>query len=66
MIRNADFHDSCRAPLSRGQFGIAEIFFAVFGPKPLWIKLLYLALIKPLHRYGVQLLISKAVAAKRR
>ena len=43
MIQSADFHDSYRAPLSCNELGIVDIFIAVFGHKPLWIKLLFLA-----------------------
>jgi hypothetical protein len=43
MMRNADFHDSYRAALSRGELGIVDLFFAVFGHHPLWIKLLLVA-----------------------
>ena len=35
-----DFHDCYRAPLARLDLGVVAIFFAVFGHKPLWIKLL--------------------------
>jgi Protein of unknown function (DUF2867) len=40
LIRNAYFHDAWRAPLSRAELGIVEIFFALFGHTPLWMKLL--------------------------
>jgi hypothetical protein len=39
-VRNAYFHDSWRAPLTREGLGIVEIFFALFGHTPLWMKLL--------------------------
>ena len=39
-IRSADFQDCYRAPLARIDLGIVDIFFAVFGHHPLWIKLL--------------------------
>ena len=39
-IKSAHFHDCYRAPLARLELGIVEIFFAMFGHKPLWIKLL--------------------------
>jgi len=40
MIGKAYFHDSYRAPLARPELGIAEVFFALFGHTPLWMKLL--------------------------
>jgi hypothetical protein len=40
LIKNAYFHDSYRAPLSRPELGIVDIFFALFGHTPLWMKLL--------------------------
>jgi hypothetical protein len=40
LIKNAYFHDSYRAPLSRTELGIVDIFFALFGHTPLWMKLL--------------------------
>jgi hypothetical protein len=43
LIANADFHDCYRAPLARPELGIIEIFFALFGHTPLWMKLLLIA-----------------------
>ena len=40
LIDGAYFHDSYRAPLSRQELGIVDIFFAIFGHHPLWMKLL--------------------------
>lgn len=40
LIGNAHFHDSYRAPLARLELGIVDIFFALFGHTPLWMKLL--------------------------
>jgi hypothetical protein len=42
LIRNARFHDSYRAPLARPELTIVDIFFALFGHTPLWMKLLLL------------------------
>ncbi len=39
----AYFHDSYRAPLTLAELGIVELFFALFGHTPLWIKLLLIA-----------------------
>src|SRR5450631_2366180 len=40
MIENAYFHDSYSAPLTRPDLGIVEVFFALFGHTPGWMKLL--------------------------
>jgi hypothetical protein len=40
LIRTAHFHDSYRAPLAYPELGIVDIFFALFGHTPLWMKLL--------------------------
>jgi len=42
-LRTAYFHDSYRAPLTLAELGIVELFFALFGHTPLWIKLLLIA-----------------------
>src|SRR4030088_818907 len=43
LIANAHFHDSYRAPLARPELRIVDIFFALFGHTPLWMKLLLIA-----------------------
>jgi hypothetical protein len=40
LIDGCYFHDSWRAPLTRRDPGIVDIFFAVFGHSPLWVKVL--------------------------
>ncbi|MBR0825239.1 DUF2867 domain-containing protein [Bradyrhizobium manausense] len=37
-VRSAYFHDSYRAALTRPDAGIVDIFFALFGHTPLWMK----------------------------
>jgi hypothetical protein len=37
LIARCYFQDSYRVRLSRTDLGVADIFFAVFGHKPLWI-----------------------------
>jgi hypothetical protein len=39
-VRDAYFHDSYRAVLARPELGVIDIFFALFGHTPLWMKLL--------------------------
>ena len=43
LIGNAYFHDSYRAPLARPGLGIVDIFFALFGHTPIWMKILLIA-----------------------
>ncbi len=43
LVEHCYFRDSYRAPLRRTDLAMAEIFFAVFGHKPLWIKLMLVA-----------------------
>src|SRR5712675_961207 len=43
LIRTVHFHDSYRAPLAHPELGIVDIFFALFGHTPLWMKLLLIA-----------------------
>lgn len=38
LIRAAYFHDSYRVPLTRPGLSIVEIFFALFGHAPRWMK----------------------------
>jgi hypothetical protein len=40
LIGNPYFQDAYRAPLAHPEYGIVDLFFAVFGHEPLWIKLL--------------------------
>jgi hypothetical protein len=40
LIENSHFHDSYRAPLARPELRIVDVFFALFGHTPLWMKLL--------------------------
>jgi hypothetical protein len=42
-IERAYFRDSYRAPLSRRELGIVDVFFAIFAHRPLWMKLLLIA-----------------------
>jgi len=40
LVARAYFRDSYRAPLSRKELGIVDIFFCIFAHQPLWMKLL--------------------------
>jgi hypothetical protein len=39
LIETAYFRDSYRAPLTRPSASVTDIFFAIFGHHPLWMKL---------------------------
>jgi Protein of unknown function (DUF2867) len=39
VVEAADFRDAYRAPLSRADTSVIDIFFSVFGYRPLWMKL---------------------------
>jgi hypothetical protein len=43
LIRDAYFHDAYRVPLAHPELGIANVFLALFGHTPLWMKLLLIA-----------------------
>ena len=50
LIRNAYFHDSFRAPLTRPELGILDIYAAILGHAPLLLKLLLIvrnAIVRP-------------------
>jgi hypothetical protein len=50
LIRNAYFHDSFRAPLTRPELGIVDIYAAILGHAPLLLKLLLIvrnAIVRP-------------------
>jgi len=53
-IRNADFHDSYRAPLTRPELGIVEIFFALFGHAPIWMKILLIVRNAAAKAFGLE------------
>jgi hypothetical protein len=43
LIERADFRDAYRAPLSRSDRSVVEIFFAIFAQRPGWMKLMLIA-----------------------
>ena len=54
VIRTAYFHDSYRAPLAHPELGIVDIFFALFGHTPLWMKLLLIVRNMVAGLFGLQ------------
>ena len=53
-IEHAYFRDAWRAPLRRSELGIVEIFFAIFGHHPLWMKLLLIVRNKVASLVGLE------------
>jgi uncharacterized protein DUF2867 len=43
LIERADFRDAYRAPLSRSDLSVVEIFFAIFARRPGWMNLMLIA-----------------------
>ena len=43
LIERADFRDAYRAPLSRSDLSVVEIFFAIFTRRPGWMNLMLIA-----------------------
>ncbi len=54
LIRNARFHDSYRAPLVRTELPIVDVFFALFGHAPLWMKLLLIVRNAAARLFGLE------------
>jgi hypothetical protein len=53
-VGSVTFHDCYRAPLARLELGMVDIFFAVFGHHPLWIKLLLIVRNLVARRAGLE------------
>ena len=43
LIERADFRDAYRAPLSRSDLDVVDIFFGIFGQRPVWMNLMLVA-----------------------
>jgi hypothetical protein len=43
LIERADFRDAYRAPLSRSDLSVVEIFFGIFAQRPGWMNLMLIA-----------------------
>jgi hypothetical protein len=54
LIRDAYFRDSYRVPLARPELGVVDIFFALFGHNPLWMKLLLIARNAAARLFGLE------------
>ena len=54
LIRNAYFRDSYRVTLARPGLGIVEIFFALFGHTPFWMKSLLIVRNAAARLFGLE------------
>lgn len=54
VIDGAWFRDSWRAPLSREEASVTDIFFAVFGHRPGWMKRLMLTRNSIVSLFGIE------------
>jgi hypothetical protein len=54
LIRNAYFRDSYRASLAHPGLGIVEIFFALFGHTPFWMKSLLIVRNAAARLFGLE------------
>lgn len=54
MVRTAFFHDSYRVALTRPELSIVEIFFALFGHTPGWMKALLITRNAIARRCGLE------------
>jgi len=54
LIRSAWFYDSYRVPLARPRLSIVDIFFALFGHTPFWMKALLIARNAVARRFGLE------------
>ena len=43
LIERADFRDAYRAPLSRSDLSVVDIFFSIFAHRPGWMNLMLIA-----------------------
>jgi hypothetical protein len=43
LIERADFCHAYCAPLSRSELSVVEIFFGIFGQRPVWMNLMLIA-----------------------
>lgn len=60
LIDNAFFADACCVPLSRSDASITDIFFAIFGHHPAWLK----AFLWVRHRVGAWLGLDAASSSQ--
>ena len=54
LIRSAYFHDSYSVPLARPGLSIVEIYFALFGHTPRWMKALLITRNAIARRFGLE------------
>src|SRR5215469_17286069 len=54
LIERADFRDAYRAPLSRSDLDVVDIFFGIFGQRPGWMNLMLVARNKVVGLAGLE------------
>ena len=54
LIERADFRDAYRAPLSRSDLDVVDIFFGIFGQRPGWMNLMRVARNKVVGLAGLE------------
>ena len=54
LIERADFRDAYRAPLSRSDLSVVDIFFGIFAHRPGWMNLMLIARNKVVALAGLQ------------
>ena len=54
LVQTAYFHDCYRVPLARPGLSIVDIFFALFGHTPFWMKALLIARNAIARRFGLE------------
>jgi Protein of unknown function (DUF2867) len=61
LVEAAFFKDSYRTPLTRAQASVIEVFFAVFGHHPLWMKSILIARNRVASLCGLDAAISSEI-----
>ena len=54
LIERADFRDAYRAPLTRSDLDVVDIFFGIFGERPGWMNLMLIARNKVVGLAGLE------------
>ena len=54
LIERADFRDAYRAPLSRSDLDVVDIFFGIFAQRPGWMNLMLVARNKVVGLAGLE------------
>ena len=66
LIERADFRDAYRAPLSRPDLSVVDIFFGIFAHRPGWMNLLLIARNKVAGLAGLEVPTALEIIKKER